>query len=223
MHPHPACRPAPISRASQSRRSRVEPAHSHTDFSGGSACVDFVVPSTNRPLAGSGGSSAPLLACLLGACTAFAQPPPSSDPVTDDAPARARRTSPCRASTCAASATSTRPSSDFYKIPDLLKDTPQSITVVPPEIMREQAAFSLRDALRNVTGISLAAGEGGGAQGDNLTLRGFSGAQRHLPRRRARLRHVHARHVQPRVGRGAEGPVVRACSVAAPRAASSTR
>ena len=33
---------------------------------------------------------------------------------------------------------------------------------------------SFRDALRNVTGISLAAGEGGGAQGDNLTLRGFS-------------------------------------------------
>ena len=66
------------------------------------------------------------------------------------------------------------PSSDLYKLPDLLKDTPQSITVVPQQIMREQAVFNLRDALRNVTGISLAAGEGGGAQGDNLTLRGFS-------------------------------------------------
>jgi catecholate siderophore receptor len=31
----------------------------------------------------------------------------------------------------------------------------------------------MRDALRNVTGVSLAAGEGG-SQGDNLTLRGFS-------------------------------------------------
>jgi len=40
--------------------------------------------------------------------------------------------------------------------------------------MQEQAVTSFRDALRNVTGISLAAGEGGGAQGDNLTLRGFS-------------------------------------------------
>ena len=39
--------------------------------------------------------------------------------------------------------------------------------------MREQAAFNLRDALRNVTGISLQAGEGGGGQGDNLSLRGF--------------------------------------------------
>jgi catecholate siderophore receptor len=60
------------------------------------------------------------------------------------------------------------------KLPDSLHDTPQSITIVPLEVMREQAAFSLRDALRNVTGVSIAAGEGGGAQGDNLTLRGFS-------------------------------------------------
>jgi catecholate siderophore receptor len=64
--------------------------------------------------------------------------------------------------------------SDNDKLPNLLKDTPQSITVVPQRIIREEAVFSLRDALRNVTGISLAAGEGGGAQGDNLTLRGFS-------------------------------------------------
>src|SRR5262245_21254955 len=60
------------------------------------------------------------------------------------------------------------------KLPDTLQDTPQSITVIPLEVMREQSAFSLRDALRNVTGVSIAAGEGGGAQGDNLTLRGFS-------------------------------------------------
>jgi catecholate siderophore receptor len=64
--------------------------------------------------------------------------------------------------------------SDNYKLPDLLKDTPQSIMVVPQRIIREEAVFNLRDALRNVTGISLAAGEGGGAQGDNLTLRGFT-------------------------------------------------
>ena len=62
--------------------------------------------------------------------------------------------------------------SDPFRLPDLLKDTPQSITVVPQEILKEQAAFTLQDALRNVTGISLAAGEGG-VQGDNLTLRGF--------------------------------------------------
>ena len=66
------------------------------------------------------------------------------------------------------------PQPDLFKFPDLLKDTPQSITVVPQSIIREEAVFNLRDVLRNVTGISLAAGEGGGAQGDNLTLRGFS-------------------------------------------------
>ena len=39
--------------------------------------------------------------------------------------------------------------------------------------MQEQGVTTLRDALRNVAGISLAAGEGG-AQGDNLTIRGFT-------------------------------------------------
>jgi catecholate siderophore receptor len=60
------------------------------------------------------------------------------------------------------------------RVPQPLRDIPQSITVIPQELMQEQAVTSFRDALRNVTGISLAAGEGGGAQGDNLTLRGFS-------------------------------------------------
>ena len=39
--------------------------------------------------------------------------------------------------------------------------------------MQDQGTTTLRDALRNVAGISLAAGEGG-AQGDNLTIRGFT-------------------------------------------------
>jgi len=61
----------------------------------------------------------------------------------------------------------------LYKLPDPIKDTPQSITVIPEEVLDERALFTLRDALRTVPGISLAAGEGGGRQGDNLTLRGF--------------------------------------------------
>ena len=64
--------------------------------------------------------------------------------------------------------------SSSSKLPDSLQETPQSVTVIPNEVLREESAFSLRDALRNVTGVSIAAGEGGGAQGDNLTLRGFS-------------------------------------------------
>lgn len=54
-----------------------------------------------------------------------------------------------------------------------LNDTPQTLSVVPQQIMKEQANSTLRDALRNVAGISLAAGEGG-SQGDNLTIRGFT-------------------------------------------------
>jgi catecholate siderophore receptor len=61
----------------------------------------------------------------------------------------------------------------LYKLPDPIKDTPQSITVIPEQVLDERAMFTLRDALRSVPGISLAAGEGGGRQGDNLTLRGF--------------------------------------------------
>lgn len=66
------------------------------------------------------------------------------------------------------------PQSDLFKLPDPIQETPQSITVVPKEVMRQQAIFNLNDALRRVPGISLTAGEGGGAQGDNLTLRGFN-------------------------------------------------
>jgi catecholate siderophore receptor len=52
-------------------------------------------------------------------------------------------------------------------------DTPQTINAVPQDVMQQQGVTTLRDALRNVAGISLAAGEGG-AQGDNLTIRGFT-------------------------------------------------
>ncbi len=59
------------------------------------------------------------------------------------------------------------------KLPEPLLDTPQSVTVVPQFVMQDQGLSTLRDALRNVPGISLAAGEAG-AQGDNLTIRGFT-------------------------------------------------
>ncbi len=59
------------------------------------------------------------------------------------------------------------------KFSEPLRNTPQTITTVPREVMDQQGATTLRDALRNVAGISLAAGEGG-SQGDNLTIRGFS-------------------------------------------------
>lgn len=60
------------------------------------------------------------------------------------------------------------------KLGQPLLDTPQTITVVPARIIEQRAATSLREVLRNVSGISLVAGEGGAAQGDNLRIRGFA-------------------------------------------------
>jgi catecholate siderophore receptor len=59
------------------------------------------------------------------------------------------------------------------KMTEPLRDTPQSVMVVPRQVMNDQNTTTLRDVLRNVAGISIAAGEGG-SQGDNLTLRGFT-------------------------------------------------
>lgn len=54
-------------------------------------------------------------------------------------------------------------------------DIPQTVQVIPDTLIRDQGATSLREALRNVSGISLQAGEGSaGPGGDNLTLRGFA-------------------------------------------------
>jgi catecholate siderophore receptor len=59
------------------------------------------------------------------------------------------------------------------KFTEPLIETPQSVSVVPQFVLQDQGVSTLRDTLRNVPGISLAAGEAG-AQGDNLTIRGFT-------------------------------------------------
>jgi catecholate siderophore receptor len=67
------------------------------------------------------------------------------------------------------------PSSPKYAQP--LIDVPQTIEVIPREVMEAQGVTTLSDVLRNVPGISLQAGEGGGASntsGDMFNLRGFS-------------------------------------------------
>ena len=63
-------------------------------------------------------------------------------------------------------------SSPKYTAP--LRDTPQSVTVVPREVFEDRGAATLGDVLRSVSGISLVAGEGGGARGDNFRIRGFA-------------------------------------------------
>jgi catecholate siderophore receptor len=58
-------------------------------------------------------------------------------------------------------------------LPEKILDTPQSINVIPVEVIKQQGLNNLQDALRNVPGITLNAGEGG-THGDLVNLRGFS-------------------------------------------------
>jgi catecholate siderophore receptor len=66
-------------------------------------------------------------------------------------------------------------SSPKYSAP--LRDIPQTIEVIPRAAMETQGVTTLSEALRNVPGITLQAGEGGGASstaGDMFNLRGFN-------------------------------------------------
>jgi catecholate siderophore receptor len=60
------------------------------------------------------------------------------------------------------------------KLTEPLRDIPQTIVVVPRAVIQEQNATTLRDVLRNVTGITMQAGEGGVPAGDQMSIRGFS-------------------------------------------------
>ena len=60
------------------------------------------------------------------------------------------------------------------KYTEPLRDVPQTVTVVPQTVIKDQNATTLRDVLRNVPGISIQAGEGGVPAGDNLSIRGFN-------------------------------------------------
>ncbi len=58
-----------------------------------------------------------------------------------------------------------------------LVDTPQTITVIKKEILQQQVATSLSEALRNTPGITLQMGENGNTQtGDSIFMRGFDTA-----------------------------------------------
>src|SRR4029453_13445233 len=66
-------------------------------------------------------------------------------------------------------------SSPRYNVP--VRDVPQTIEVIPRAAMEAQGVTTLSEALRNVPGITLQAGEGGGASrtaGDMFNMRGFN-------------------------------------------------
>ncbi|MEO3474284.1 TonB-dependent siderophore receptor [Roseomonas sp. CAU 1739] len=61
------------------------------------------------------------------------------------------------------------------RMPGRIEDQPQTIQVIPQEIMRQQSVTTLGEALRNVPGVTASAGEGGGGvAGDQLRIRGFN-------------------------------------------------
>lgn len=59
------------------------------------------------------------------------------------------------------------------KVPQLTRDIPQSVTIVPEVLIHDRNADTFKEALRNVPGLTFNAGEGGRI-GDNITLRGYS-------------------------------------------------
>jgi catecholate siderophore receptor len=59
------------------------------------------------------------------------------------------------------------------KFSQAAKDVPQSLTTVTRSLMDDRNATTLKEALRNVAGLTFNAGEGGRI-GDNITIRGFA-------------------------------------------------
>ena len=60
------------------------------------------------------------------------------------------------------------------KYTELLRDTPQTITVLDKKVIEDQSMLSLREILSTVPGITFGAGEGGSSYGDKINIRGFS-------------------------------------------------
>jgi catecholate siderophore receptor len=118
-----------------------------------------------------------LVSALATSSVARAQPPATpataAPAVTDGAPAAEAIQLPT-VSVEGKADTYQTVSSQIDRIATPILDTPQTIAVVPEQVMDEQRATTVRDALRNVSGITMSAGEGG-RQGDTFILRGFSG------------------------------------------------
>jgi catecholate siderophore receptor len=58
-----------------------------------------------------------------------------------------------------------------------LRDTPQTVAVIPQQLFNQQGATTLREVLRNTPGITMSIGEGGSggtSSGDNILIRGFA-------------------------------------------------
>ena len=61
------------------------------------------------------------------------------------------------------------------KYSEIARDTPQTVTIIPKQLIEDQKLLTMRDILSTVPGITFGAGEGGGGYGDSITIRGFTG------------------------------------------------
>ena len=61
--------------------------------------------------------------------------------------------------------------SSATKIDAPLRDVPQTVNVVPQELLRDRGASSMEDVLKGIPGVGLSSGDG---QRDQVTIRGFT-------------------------------------------------
>jgi len=59
------------------------------------------------------------------------------------------------------------------KFPEPLLNTPKTVTVIDKEVLADENATSLKQAVLNTAGVTLGTGEGGNAFGDRFFVRGF--------------------------------------------------
>lgn len=118
------------------------------------------------------GSSRAFRALWLGGAAAL------SSPLLIGAPARAATDAAALADSAPVVVTGHRVTplegdTGLATLPTSVRETPQAITVLSGEMLKQQGVQSLEQALRNVPGITIAIGEGGTLNGDQFKIRGF--------------------------------------------------
>jgi len=116
----------------------------------------FRHPQARHPLA------AAVLAAFCG--TALAQATPPAAPTQTLGEVTVQSTTGDDGYAPAASTSATKGSAP-------LRDVPQAVNVVPEQLLRDQGARSMEDALRNVPGVAMSHGDG---QRDQVVIRGFT-------------------------------------------------
>lgn len=110
--------------------------------------------------------------CLAGAAASAQQAEPAPSSGAAAAPVATMREVRVQADRSAEDAAYNAPTSaSGTKTEAALRDVPQTINVVPRQVLRDQGATSMQDALRNVAGVGLSTGDG---QRDQVSIRGFT-------------------------------------------------